>query len=426
MGRESVEDLVALATRYDADFSPNGPPIVITHAEGATLVDAEGHRSIDMSDIIANVGHCHPRHVAALQEAAGQMITGKSGLTNPARARLVQKLAEITPPNLDKVYLVSGGGEAIDWAVRIARRATGRHEVLAFWGGIYGRTYAAMSLNGLLRRRRQFGPVMPGVIHAPYPYCYRCPFGKEPETCDFFCIDFLDEILAHESTEDLAAVVVEPYLGVGGIVFPPEGYLTRLQAWAAAHDAVFILDEIQSSFGRTGKLFALEWEALRPNILCVGKGLGGGIAIAALVAESRLLDAVRPGELSGGNGGNPFACASALAVIDIMESEQLADHAAEIGAYLLERFRRWQQRFDVIGDVRGQGLCLALEFVRDRATKEPYPEIVQRISEASYPRGVYIGGRSHILDFRPPLVITQEQAAYAADVIEDILRQELD
>lgn len=423
MIRETTDELLALAAAYDADFNPASPPIVIARGEGAMLTDTEGHQSIDLSDIIANIGHSHPHYVAALREAVGHMVTGKSGLTNPPRARLVQKLAALTPDRLNRVYLVSGGGEAVDWAVRIARRATGRHEILSFWGGIYGRTYAAMSLNGLMRRRRQFGPMMPGVIHAPYPYCYRCPFGKQPETCGLFCIDYLDEVITHESTDDLAALIIEPYLGVGGIVFPPEGYLPRLQAWAAERGLLFILDEIQASFGRTGKLFALEWENLWPDMLCLGKGLGGGIPIAALIARREIMESLLPGELSGGNGGSYLACSAALSVIDIMETERLAEHARQIGDYFLARMRRWQETFDVIGDVRGRGLCLALEFVKDRETKEPHRAIVQQIGRACYERGVYIGGKSHILDIRPPLVITHDQAEQAADVIEAVLHE---
>ncbi|MBK8021199.1 MAG: aspartate aminotransferase family protein [Chloroflexi bacterium] len=423
MSAPRTEEILAQAARFDADFNPSSPPIVIERGEGATITDTEGRTTIDLSDIIANIGHCHPRHVEAVRQAAGQMITGKSGLTNPPRAELTARLVAMTPDHLDRVYLVAGGSEAIDWAIRIARRFTGRHEILAFWGGVYGRTYATASMNGLMRRKRQFGPVMPGVIHAPFPYCYRCPFGKKPEDCDFYCIDFLDQVLDHESTDDLAALVIEPYLGVGGIVFPPEGYLTRLQAWAAERDVLFILDEIQSSFGRIGKMFALEWEGLEPNMICIGKGLGGGIAIAAVIAEARVMESLQPGELSGGNGGNFLACSSALSVIAIMEDERLAEHANEIGAYFLERLKRLQEEFAVVGDVRGKGLTLAIEFVKNRETKEPYREIVQRISQICYAKGVYCGSKSHILDIRPPLVITQEQAIFAADVIESALRE---
>lgn len=424
MSGERTRDLLALAAAYDADFNPATAEIVVERAEGATFTDTDGHQVIDLSDIIVNVGHCHPRQVAALQQALTQMMTNKSGLTNPPRVQLAERMVNLTPDNLSKVYFVTGGGEVVDWSIRIARRATGKHEILSFWGGIYGRTYANISLNGLMRRRRQFGPVMPGVLHAPYAYCYRCPFGKKPETCDFFCIDFLDDVVKYASTGDIAALIVEPYQGVGGLIFPPDGYLPRLQAWAEANDIIFILDEIQSSFGRTGQMFALEWEDLRPAMLCVGKGMGSGVSIAALLAESWLWDALEPGELGGGNGGNYLACTSALAVIDIMQDEHLVEHARGIGAYLMARFRQLQaQHPAIIGDVRGKGLALAMEFVRDPESKEPYPEIVRHISRVAYERGVYIGSRSHILDVRPPLVITQEQAVYAADVIEAALAE---
>ncbi|MCI0475119.1 MAG: aspartate aminotransferase family protein [Anaerolineales bacterium] len=416
-------DIWKLSERYDADFIPSSLPVVIERGEGALLTDSTGHQTIDLGDIIANVGHCHPRHVAALQRAAAQMIVGKGNWTNPARARLMQQLVELTPENLNEVFFATSGSEIIEWAIRIARRFTGRHEILSFWGGVYGRTIGAISLNGLQRRRRKFGPLMPGVIHSPYAYCYRCPFGKTQDACDFFCVDFLDQILEAESTDTPAGLIVEPYAGVGGILFPPDGYLPRLQKWAADRDLIFVLDEVQSSFGRTGKMFALEWENLRPNILCLGKGMGGGISIAAFVAEARLADALAPGEMSGGNGGNPFACESALAVLEIMRDENLAEHSRRIGDYLLARCRDWQTQFDIIGDVRGRGLCVAIEFVKDRATKEPLRGFSNALSERCYPKGVALHGTDHILSFRPPLVITQEQAVRALDVIEETIKE---
>jgi 4-aminobutyrate aminotransferase-like enzyme len=417
------DDWLAVAARYDADFNPTLPPIVMERGEGVMLTDTEGHQTIDMSDLIAHIGHCHPRHVAAVQQAAAQMIISKGNLTNPSRARLVQRLAGLTPSNLDKVFLATSGSEICEWAIRIARRATGRHEILSFWGGLHGRTYGAMSMNGSQRRKRRFGPLMPGCLYAPYPYCYRCPFDKRVESCNFYCLGYLDRAIEAEGTGDLAALIVEACQGFAGIVFAPEGYLPRLQQWAAEQDVVFILDEVQTSFGRTGRMFALEWEGLRPNILCVGKGLGGGLPMAALVAEAGLLASVAPGELSGGIGGNPLGCSAALAVLDILEEENLADHAARVGAYLLGRFRRWQDKFAFIGDVRGRGLCLALEFVRDRESKEPLPGVVRRLSDICYPRGVYLSGGGHILSIRPPLILTEDQAEWAADVIEGALAE---
>jgi 4-aminobutyrate aminotransferase-like enzyme len=419
----SHTDYLALVARYDADYNPAMPPVVLERGNGAILTDVNGHQAIDLNDIIANVGHCHPRLVATIQKAAAQMITGKSRLPSPSRARLFERLAELAPDNLEKVFLATSGSEVCEWAIRIARRFTGRHEILSFWGGLHGRTYGAMSMNGMVWRKRRFGPLMPGCIYAPYPYCYRCPLDKKVETCDFFCLDFLGRVVAAEGTDDLAALIIEPYQGLGGVVFPPEGYLPRLQNWAAERDVLFILDEVQSSFGRTGKMFALEWENLRPDILCVGKGLGGGVSIAALVAKAKVIASLIPGELSGGNGGNPLACTSALTVLDILEEENLAGHALQVGEYLLARFRRWQAEFDIIGDVRGRGLNLALEFVKDRETREPLGEFGREVSRACYAKGVYLSSRNHILGIRPPLVITQDQAERAADVIEEVLQE---
>jgi len=418
-------DFLAITAKYDADFNPKLPALVIESGHGAVIVDSDGHESIDLSDINASVGHSHPRQVAAIQEAATRMITGKGSLTNPPRSMLIKKLVEMTPANLDKVFLATSGSEVCEWSFRIARRASGRHEVLSFWGGIYGRTYGAMSMNGLMRRKRRFGPLMPGTIYAPYPNCYHCPFGKQVETCDFFCVDYLDLVIDAEGTDDLSSLIIEPYLGVGGIVFPPDGYLTRLQAWAVERDVIFILDEVQASFGRTGKMFALEWDGIEPDILCVGKGLGGGVSIAALMAESGIMASLDAGEMSGGNGGNYLACSTALSVIDIIEEEGLVEHARRIGEFFLKHFKKWQDQYDVIGDVRGKGLALAMEFVKDRESKEPLYSTPRKISRLAYERGVHLPAMGNILGVRPPLVITQEQAQRSVDVIDEILRMEL-
>lgn len=417
----SARTLIDRTTRFDADFDPSAGRPVFASASGAVLVDVDGHESIDLSDIVANVGHCHPRLAAAIRDAADRMITNKSGATHQARADLVERLAALVPFDEPKVYLVTSGSEAIDWAIRVARRATGRHEILAFWGGVYGRTYGAMSLNGV-RSRRRFGPMMPGVVHAPYAYCYRCPFGKDPADCGLYCVEQLDEVLRHTSSDDLAALVVEPYQGVGGMIVPPDGYLRRLQEWARERDVLFILDEVQSSFGRTGRRLALEWEDLRPNMVVIGKGMGGGVGIAALVAEARLFDALRAGELSGGNGAAPLACSAALAVLEIIEEEGLSERADAVGTYLLNRFQHWRDEFDVVGDVRGKGLAIGVEFVRDSVSKTPYPELVQDVVRRAYADGVYLSARSHVLDVRPPLVISHEQARRAADTLDSSLR----
>jgi len=418
-------DFLSLAQKYDADYNPSLLPVVISRGEGALLIDTQGHRTIDLSNIIANVGHCHPEYVNAVHSAAAQLIAGQGSITNPHRSRLFQKLVELTPRKLNKVFLSTSGSEACEWAIRIARRFTGRHEILSFWGGVHGRTHAATSMSGLMRRKRRFGPLMPGCLYAPYPYCYRCPFDKKPETCGFFCLHHLDRVIDAEGTDDLAALIIEPYLGVGGIVFPPTGYLPRLAEWAGDRGVLFILDEVQSSFGRTGKMFALDWEGLCPDILCLGKGLGGGISIGALVADENTIASLSPGELSGGSGGGPLACAAAMTVINILEKEHLAEHADQIGKYFMNRLLEIQEKVDIIGDVRGQGLSLAIEFVKDRESKEPLSGMAEKVGRACYAKGVFISGWNHILSIRPPLVITQEQAAKAADIIEDTIYSKL-
>ncbi len=405
-----------LAERFDADFTRSELRPVFASALGAVLTDVDGKDYLDMSEITANVGHRHPRHVAAVTDALGRMITCKSGGTNPARAELNRRLVELSPLKDGRSYLVTNGSEAIDWAIRIARRATGRHEVISFWGGVYGRTMATQALNGVQRRKR-FWPLMPGVVHVPYPNPYRDPFGGDGSTVGDACLRYLSEAVKHASTGDIAALVIEPYQGVGGMVFPPVGFLSGLQAWAREHDVVVILDEVQSSFGRTGKMFALEWEGLQPDMIVVGKGLASGIPLAAVIAESWLFDALDPGELGGGNGGNPLACSAALAVLDIMQDERLPEHADRVGTVLLERMRELARRFPQVGDVRGRGLALAMEFVKDGRSKEPDPETVRRICAYCLEHGVYLSALSHVLDLRPPLIITLDQALLAVDTI---------
>ena len=415
-----------MAEKYDADFTYPRPEFIVERGEGALLFDADGHEVIDLGEIIANIGHCHPYHVNALQKAVAQMITGKgNSMINKNHALLVKKLVEITPQNLQKVFLATSGGEIIDWAIRIVRRASKKHEIMSFWNGVYGRSYGGIRLNGVMRRKKEFGPLMPGVIYAPYAYCYRCPFEKDIQNCQYFCISYLDRLLEAESTNALSSLFVEPYQGVGGLIFPPDGYLSQLEKWAKERNILFVLDEMQSSFGRTGKMFALEWENLKPDILCLGKGMGGGISIAALVATTDVMQHIKPGEMSGGNGGNHLAVTSALTVIEILEKEKLAEHAFEIGNYLLERFKKMQKRFPAIGDVRGKGLSLALEFVVDPKTKEPDKQIIPKLSEKCFSRGVLLPSEGYILGIRPPLVITLQQAEYVANVIEESLEEML-
>jgi 4-aminobutyrate aminotransferase len=394
-------------------------------AEGVIVRDVDGNEYIDLTSgvLVTNVGHSHPKHVAAIQEQAARLLNPYDFPT-PQRVELAKRLVEITPENLDKAFLLTTGSEATEAAMRVAKRHTGRHEILSFYGGFHGRTYGALSMAGRMGTKRRFGPVMPGCIQAPYPYCFRCPFEKSPEECDLFCIEFLDTVVEVSSTDDLAALIVEPYQGAAGFIFPPEGYLTRLEQWAQDKDVLFILDEVQSSFGRTGKFFALEWEGLRPQLLCLGKGIGSGVPNAALMAESGIMASLDRGEMSSTTGGNPLSCAAGLAVLDIMEDEKLVENSRTIGEYMLGRFTEMVQRFEILGDARGRGLVMGLEFVKDTASLEPAPEITRGVVDSLCEHGVLcgcLGWHGSVIRVAPPLVITQDQAAQVCDTVEQVL-----
>ncbi|MFQ5811359.1 MAG: aspartate aminotransferase family protein, partial [Armatimonadota bacterium] len=326
-GPKSAEYL-EMSDTYEPACTCQQAALVWDSAEGVIVRDVDGNEYVDLTSgvLVTNVGHSHPKHVAAIQEQAARLLNPYDFPT-PQRVELAKRLVEITPANLDNAFLLTTGSEATEAAMRVAKRHTGRHEILSFYGGFHGRTYGALSMAGRMGTKRRFGPVMPGCIQAPYPYCFRCPFDKSPEECDLFCIEFLDTVVEVSSTDDLAALIVEPYQGAAGFIFPPEGYLTRLEQWAQDKDVLFILDEVQSSFGRTGKFFALEWEGLRPQLLCLGKGIGSGVPNAALMAESGIMASLDRGEMSSTTGGNPLSCAAGLAVLDIMEEEGLVENS---------------------------------------------------------------------------------------------------
>ncbi len=412
---------------YEPGGTSQHAPIVWDSANGVLIKDVDGNTYIDFTSgvLVTNVGHCHPKLVDAVQKAAAKLMNCYNFPT-PERVTLAQRLVEITPENLDVAFMVTTGSDATEAAIRAAKRYTGCYEILSFYGGFHGRTGGAMSVAGTTGTKKKYGPVMPGSIQAPYAYCYRCPFKAKPETCDFLCVDFLDRVIEAQSTGDLAALIVEPYQGSSGFIVPPDGYLTRLQEWAKDKGILFILDEVQASFGRTGKMFALEWEDLRPNLLCMGKGLGSGVPAAAMMAESRIMKALEAGEMSSTNGGNPLSCAAALAVIDIMEEEKLPENALKVGGYLFERFKNVQKDVDILGDVRGRGLVIGLEFVTDKESKTPSGEIAAEVIRRCCQNGVVmgsVGAYGHILRVAPPLVITMEQAEEAADIIEKVLRE---
>jgi len=426
-GPKSAE-LLKVGERYECKGYAGHAPLVWESASGCIVTDVDGNTYIDWTSgvLVTNVGHCHPHHVQMIQDAVAKLMCPYAYPT-PERITVSKRLVESMPAcakNLDRCFMLTTGSEATEAAMRLARRFTGRHEILSFWGGFHGRTGTAMSAAGSIGTKKQWGPLMPGHIYAPYAYCYRCPFAMKPESCGFHCLGFLDHAMQTASTGDLAAVIVEPYQGGAGFIFPPEGWLTRVQQWAADQGALFIVDEVQASFGRTGKYLCIEHEGLTPNMLCLGKGIGSGMPTAALMAEARLFDILESGEMSSTSGGNPIACAACHAVLDIMESENLAENAAAVGAGMIERFEGIKDRCNILGDVRGKGLVIGLEFVKDSATKEPAPEITNQVIGKMAEKGVVcgkVGIHGNVLRVAPPLVITKEQADESIDAFEEVI-----
>ena len=374
-------------------------PLVVERGEGATVVDVDGNRFLDFSAGIAVVatGHCHPRVVEAIQKQAAQLIH-MSG-------------TDFYYPNM------------VELAEKLARYATGRDKFVAFLGAFHGRTLGALSLTASKPvQRRGFGPLMPGVYHVPYPYCYRCPYGRTPETCATECAQAIDTLFRTVLPPgEVAGVVLEPVQGEGGYVVPPRKFFDELQRVVHAHGILLIADEVQSGMGRTGRMWASEHFELAPDILTVAKGIASGMPLGATVARAELMS-WPPGAHSSTFGGNPVSCAAALVTLELLE-EGLIENASRMGARLMDRLREWPGRFPCVGDVRGLGLMIGIELVRDQATKEKAPDLRDRVLQKAFERGLLVlGAGDSTVRLCPPLTITREQADFAVETLEACLR----
>jgi len=423
-GPKSAE-IISISEDVEPASMADQVPIVWDHGEGVWVWDVDGNRYIDFTSgvLVTNLGHSHPHHVKAIQQQAGRLMNCYSFRT-PQRVELARRLVEKLPPNLNKAFILTTGSEATEAAIRIAKRHTGKHEVLSFWGGFHGRTYGAMSVAGNVGTRRKFGPPVPGGIMAPFGYCYRCPYDKVFPDCDYYCIKALDRIIASSSSGDVGAVITEPYQGGAGFIFPPEGWLKRLEHWARERETILIVDEVQSSFGRTGKLFAIEHEQLEPQMLCLGKGIGSGIPSSALVGEEEIFKSMAPGEMSSTTGGNPLSCAGSLAVLDVMETENLPENSRVQGEYLKNRLLDLQKTHAFLGDVRGSGLVIGLEITKGDREKTPDKKRMRSIIMEAAKRGMLLGSvglYGNVIRIAPPLVITHEEIDLAVDILDEAM-----
>lgn len=398
-------------------------PSFIERAEGALLHDVDGNTLLDLSGGVGclNVGHSHPAVVRAVTEQAARYThTDFSIAPYEPYIRLCELLVRLAPGGRPKkAVLFNSGTEAVENAVKIARAVTGRPAVIAFEGAFHGRTYMSLSLTSKIDPyKRNFGPFMPEVYRAPYPDPYRV---EAPDPAAWAIRGLEQLFITHVQPDRVAAIVVEPVLGEGGFVVPPPDFLRRLREVADRHGILLIADEIQTGIGRTGRMFAVEHFGVEPDLLTVAKSIAVGLPISAVVGAAEYLDALPEGALGGTYVGNPVACAAALAVLEVMRTERLVERAAALGVRMLERFRALQARVPLVGDVRGLGAMVAIELVRDRATKEPAPRETAEVIRRSMQRGVLVlraGVYGNVIRILTPLVITDEQLAEALDVLE--------
>jgi 4-aminobutyrate aminotransferase len=412
--------------KYEADVVGFQAPLVWESAKGCVVTDVDGNRYIDWTSgvLVTNVGHCHPHLVEATQKASQKLLNNYE-CANEYRIEAAQRLVEAMPTHLDKCFFLSTGSEAIEAAIRLMKRKSGNFEIVSFEGGFHGRTTSSASLGGLPGPKRGYGPTVPGVIRVPFPNPYRDTLGfcnGDREFTKFF--DYLEYTIAANSTGSLAGVITEPYQGAGGFIFPPEGWLKKLELWAHNRGLLFCLDEVQASYGRTGTMWAMEHEDVRPDIVVLGKGIGCGVPVSAVVATSDVFSCLSKGEMSSTLGGNPVASAAVTAVFDICEKENLVENAAAMGEYLLDRLKELFHHCEYLGDVRGRGLVMGMEFVKDKRTKEPAPELIKPLIEECAQNGLLVGSvgmYGNVIRVAPPLVITKEEIDESVGILQKVL-----
>ena len=415
---------------------PRGPfhatPSFIREARGAVMTDLDGRELIDFAGGIGvvNVGHSHPRVVAAIQDQAARYIhTCFHIAMYEPYVDLAKRMNELTPGDFHKMTLfANSGAEAVENAVKIARYATGRPAVIALENAFHGRTLLTMSLTSKVKPYKLgFGPFAPEVYRMPNAYCYRCPLGKSYPSCQVACADQLEEFfVGHVAAEQTAAVIAEPIQGEGGFITPPPEYFRKLQAICKKHGIVLIIDEVQTAMGRAGKLFAIEHWGIAPDIIVTAKSLAGGLPLSAVTGRAELMNAPHVGGLGGTFAGNPIACRAALAVLEVFEEERLLARAEALGQKVRARFEELQKRYDIIGEVRGLGPMLALELVKDRQKKTPATDETKKLVQVCYEKGLVLiacGNYGNVIRTLMPLVITDEQLEKGLGILEAGLRQ---
>jgi 4-aminobutyrate aminotransferase len=415
-------DARAMSQNFSKDY-----PLVAERARGAMVEDPDGNRYLDFAAGIAVVatGHSHPEVVAAIQAQAGRFLhMCATDFYYDNIVELAERLTRRAPgPGPWRAFFANSGAEVVEAALKLARLRTGRAKIVACYGAFHGRTYGAMSLTASKPvQRRGYGPFLPEVLHTHYAYCYRCPVNRAPETCDVQCLELLTETMFGSTVDpqEVAAVIVEPVQGEGGYVVPHPGFLRRLREVTRRHGILLIADEVQCGMGRTGRLFASEHFGLEPDIVTLAKGIASGMPLGALLARDEVMR-WNDGGHGSTFGGNPVSVAAALATLNLLEGG-LMDNAARVGERLIGRLRKRLARHAAVGDVRGLGLMIGVEIVRDRESRAPAPELRERILQEAFRRGLLLlGCGKSTIRLAPPLMIDEEDADTAAALLDDAI-----
>ena len=414
--------LIERDSRVISTSYTRGYPLVAERGEGAIIEDADGNQFLDFAAGIAVVstGHCHPKVVRAIQEQASRLIhMSGTDFYYENMVELAERLAALIPGGVPRrVYFSNSGTEAVEAAIKLCRYYTGRKQFIAFRGAFHGRTMGSLALTASKSIQKEgFFPLMPGVHHVPYPDPYRGPTAME-------CIDLMERELFRTTLppDEVAAIFVEPVQGEGGYIVPPKMFFEELRRLADSYGILLVFDEVQSGMGRTGKMFACEHFGAVPDVICLAKGIASGLPLGATIARAELMT-WPPGAHATTFGGNPVAVAAALATLDLLESE-LIENAIRVGDHLMSRLRDLPKRCPVAGDVRGLGLMIGMELVRDQASKERAPELRDQLVSMCFERGLLLlGAGPNTIRLCPPLVITKDQADFAVDTIEECLRE---
>ena len=405
-------------------------PLVVERGEGACVIDSDGNRFLDFAAGIAvcSTGHSHPDVVAAITEQASRFLhMSATDFYYEKAVELAEKVAQLAPVGSRagdaRVLFTNSGTEAVEAALKLARYQTGRHLALSFYGSFHGRTMGALSLTASKTiQRRGFGPMLPGAFQVPYADCYRCPFGKKPDSCDLECVDFIEEFPLKRTAppEEVAAIIVEPVQGEGGYVVPPARFFHRLRELCDRHGILLIADEVQSGIGRTGKMFAMEHFGVKPDIIAVAKGIASGMPLGLCIARADLMS-WPPGAHASTFGGNPVSCAAALATLELIGG-RFMENARRQGERLIAGLERLATRHTLIGQVRGLGLMIGIELVKDRATRQRAPEEARRVVAEAFKRGLLIlTAGENTLRLSPPLVIEDLQTDAALTILDEAL-----